>query len=114
MGKNLELMGEKKCGRGPGTITRRKSMVDITRLAILTFLVFLSIVVNSAVAADTPRPILFVHGSGDSAALGIQPSGALSQTAMIPHFSLQSTSLIRGREATTQSLRRIEAVRLIN
>ena len=69
MGKNLELMGKKKYGRGPGTITRRKSMVDITRLAILTFLIFLSIVVNSAVAADTPRPILFVHGSGDSAAL---------------------------------------------
>jgi pimeloyl-ACP methyl ester carboxylesterase len=47
----------------------RKSMVGITRLAILTFLVFLSIGVNSAVAADTPRPILFVHGNGASAAL---------------------------------------------
>jgi len=69
MGKSLELMGKKKCGRGPGTITRRKSMVDIICLAILTFLVFLSIGVNSAVGADTPRPILFVHGSGDSAAL---------------------------------------------
>jgi pimeloyl-ACP methyl ester carboxylesterase len=62
-------MGKKKCRRGPGTITGRKSMVDITRLAILIFLVFLSIGVNTAVAADIPRPILFVHGNGDSAAL---------------------------------------------
>jgi len=69
MGKDLELMGKKKCRRGPGTIMGRKSMVDITRLAILIFLVFLSIGVNTAVAADTPRPILFVHGNGDSAAL---------------------------------------------
>jgi triacylglycerol lipase len=69
MGKNLEFMGKKKCRRGAGTMMGRKSMVDITRLAMLAFLVFLSIGVNSAVAADPPRPILFVHGSGDSAAL---------------------------------------------
>ncbi|MGZ3525007.1 MAG: hydrolase [Thermodesulfobacteriota bacterium] len=69
MGKNHEFMGKKKCRRGAGTMMERKSMVDITRLAMLVFLVFLSIGVNSAVAADPPRPILFVHGSGDSAAL---------------------------------------------
>jgi hypothetical protein len=69
MGKYLELMGKKKCRRGAGTIMRRKSMVDIPRLAILTFLIFLSIGVNSAIAVDPPCPILFVHGSGDSAAL---------------------------------------------
>ena len=69
MGKNLELMGKRKCRRGAGTIMGRKSIGDITRLAILIFLAFLSVGINTAVAADTPRPILFVHGSGDSAAL---------------------------------------------
>jgi len=62
-------MGKRKCRRGAGTIMGRKSIGDITRLAILIFLAFLSVGINTAVAADTPRPILFVHGSGDSAAL---------------------------------------------
>ena len=120
MGKNLELMGEKKCGRGPGTITRRKSMVDITRLAILTFLVFLSIVVNSAVAADTPRPILFVHGSGDSAALwyttiwrfesnGYDPSLLFAIDFTHPRARSDDTKPQENRSSTADQLRELSA-----
>ena len=120
MGKNLELMGKKECGRGPGTITRRKSMVDIIRLAILTFLVFLSIVVNSAVAADTPRPILFVHGSGDSAALwyttiwrfesnGYDPSLLFAIDFTHPRARSDDTKPQENRSSTADQLRELSA-----
>ena len=69
MGKRHKLIGKRKCIRGAGAVIGRKWPVDIARLVILVFLVFLSIVVNSAVGADISRPILFVHGNGDSAAL---------------------------------------------
>ena len=120
MGKNLELMGKKKCGRGPGTITRRKSMVDIIRLAILTFLVFLSIGVNSAVAADTPRPILFVHDSGDSAALwyttiwrfesnGYDPSLLFAIDFTHPRARSDDTKPQENRSSTADQLRELSA-----
>lgn len=120
MGKSLELMGKKKCGRGPGTITRRKSMVDIIRLAILTFLVFLSIGVNSAVGADTPRPILFVHGSGDSAALwyttvwrfesnGYDPSLLFAIDFTHPRARSDDTKPQENRSSTADQLRELSA-----
>ncbi len=120
MGKKLELMRKKKCGRGPGTITRRKSMVDIIRLGILTFLVFLSIGVNSAVAADTPRPILFVHGNGDSAALwyttiwrfesnGYDPSLLFTIDFTHPRARSDDTKPQENRSSTADQLRELSA-----
>ena len=120
MGKNLELMGKKKCRRGPRTIMGRKSVMDITRLAILTFLVFLSIGVNSAVAADTPRPILFVHGSGDSAALwyttiwrfesnGYDPSLLFGIDFTHPRARSDDTKPQENRSSTVDQLRELSA-----
>ena len=120
MGKSLELMGKKKCGRGPGTITRRKSMVDIICLAILTFLVFLSIGVNSADGADTPQPILFVHGSGDSAALwyttvwrfesnGYDPSLLFAIDFTHPRARSDDTKPQENRNSTADQLRELSA-----
>jgi pimeloyl-ACP methyl ester carboxylesterase len=120
MGKDLELVEKKNCSRRAGTIMRRKSMLDITRLAILIFLVFLSVGINTAVAADTPRPILFVHGSGDSAALwyttiwrfesnSYDPSLLFAIDFTHPRSRSDDTKHQENRSSTTDQLRDLSA-----
>lgn len=61
--------GKKKPARGVGILSRRKSILNFPRRVAIASLVLLFLWLSTAVAADTSRPILFVHGSGDSAAL---------------------------------------------
>ena len=62
-----EILTERKHQRRAGDRPQRKSGVELTRRLFLAMLLLLLLAVNAA--AEASRPILFVHGNGDSAAL---------------------------------------------
>ena len=89
------------------------------RVAIAS-LVLLLLWLSTAVAADTSRPILFVHGSGDSAALwhttiwrfesnGFAPSLLFAIDFTHPRARSDDTKAQENRSSTTDQLREFRA-----
>jgi hypothetical protein len=70
-GKNMktrqEILTPRKHQTRVGGRPQRRSKVELTRRLFLAMLLLLLLAVNAA--AEPSRPILFVHGNGDSAAL---------------------------------------------
>ncbi len=67
MEKKHEILTPRKHQRRAGDRPQRRSKVELTRRLFLAMLLLLLLAVNAA--AEASRPILFIHGNGDSAAL---------------------------------------------
>jgi len=67
MRKIDEMKTARKCQAPGERRARKRSLLKFTYRLLLVALLFLFLAVNAF--ADVPRPILFVHGNGDSAAL---------------------------------------------
>jgi pimeloyl-ACP methyl ester carboxylesterase len=103
-----------------GALLERRSIMNLLRGIASASLVLLLLWLNTAVAADTSRPILFVHGSGDSAALwhttiwrfesnGYDPSFLFAIDFTHPRARSDDTKPQENRSSTADQLRELSA-----
>ena len=119
-GPEGDKKGNQKSPRGIEVPLKRRSMINLLRRVGTASLVLLLLWMNTAVAADTSRPILFVHGSGDSAALwhttiwrfesnGYDPSLLFAIDFTHPRARSDDTKPQENRSSTADQLRELSA-----
>jgi len=120
MGKSLELREKGKHGTGVKVIGGRKPIVNLIGGAALALMVVLSMGLNARLAAEPSRPILFVHGNGDSAALwhttlwrfesnGCDPSLLFAIDFTHPRARSDDTKPQENRSGTADQLKELSA-----
>jgi len=120
MEKNLELREKGKHNRGVKTIGERRLIVRRLGAVVLALMVSLLMGFSAAPASDTPNPVLFVHGSGDSAALwhttiwrfesnGYDPSLLFAIDFTHPRARSDDTKPQENRSSTADQLRELGA-----
>ncbi|MGZ3513710.1 MAG: hydrolase [Thermodesulfobacteriota bacterium] len=101
-----------------GALLERRSIMNLLRGVASASLILISLWLNTAIAADPSRPILFVHGSGDSAALwhttiwrfesnGYDPSVLFAIDFTHPRARSDDTKPQENRSSTADQLREL-------
>jgi pimeloyl-ACP methyl ester carboxylesterase len=101
-----------------GALLERRSIMNLLRGVASASLILIFLWLNTAIAADPSRPILFVHGSGDSAALwhttiwrfesnGYDPSVLFAIDITHPRARSDDTKPQENRSSTADQLREL-------